>query len=317
MKLKDIKICVVGGGHWGKNHLSTLDKIGNLGGLVEKDNSLVSFYKKKYPYLYTYKSIESALEHNVHKGFVVATPAKTHFELTKKILIFGQSVLVEKPFSRNLKEAKILINLAEKKKLSLMVGHLLLFHGGVRKIKELLDKKTLGKINYIYINRINLGKVRDHEDVFWSLGPHDVAIINYLTDKFPTKVKSENHSFIQKNISDVQLTNFDFGNGLKAHIFNSWYNPFKEHRLVVIGSKGMIDFRDDDEKYLRLYEAKVDKNTLEILPSSSKFKKVRYKVGMPLEEELKYFIKNIKNNSKPEISGAKSAIEVTKIMSQA
>tara|TARA_S200000501_G_scaffold378401_1_gene440791 strand:+ start:4265 stop:5218 length:954 start_codon:yes stop_codon:yes gene_type:complete len=316
MKHNPIKICVVGGGNWGRNHLETLNKIGNLGGLVEKDELLIKEFKKKFPFIKVFKNVETALKENLFQGFIVATPAKTHFAISKQILMHGANLLVEKPFCQSLREAKILVNLAAKKKLCLMVGHILLFHDAVRKIKEFINKNRLGKINYIYINRLNLGRIRNFEDVFWSLGPHDVSIINYLLDKLPTKVKSESHSFLQKGISDVHITNLTFKNGIKAHIFNSWYNPFKEHRLVVAGSKAIIDFRDDEESFLRLYDMNINKKDFEILSTSKNFKNISFKKTKPLEEELTYFVKNIKQNRKAEISGPKSAIEVTKIMTQ-
>lgn len=316
MKFNDVKICVVGGGNWGKNHLNTLDKIGNLGGLVDENQALTKLYKKKFPYLKIFRSIDHALEEKIFQGFVVATPAKTHYELSKKILNSGCNLLVEKPFCETLRQAKSLANLALKKDLCLMVGHLLLFHGAIRKIKDIIDKKVLGKVKYIYINRVNLGKVRDFEDVFWSLGPHDVSIINYLIDQAPSKINSTSHSFLQKGISDIQITNLIFGNDLKAHIFNSWYNPYKEHRVVVIGSRGMVDFRDDKKSYLRLYEINAEKKDFGISNNSKNFKSVSFKKSMPLEEELKYFIKNIREKKQAIISGPKSAVEVTKIMSQ-
>tara|TARA_A200000113_G_C8871391_1_gene356823 strand:+ start:3933 stop:4886 length:954 start_codon:yes stop_codon:yes gene_type:complete len=316
MKFNDVKICVVGGGNWGKNHLNTLDKIGNLGGLVDENQALTKIYKKKFPYLKIFRDIDHALEEKIFQGFVVATPAKTHYELSKKILNSGCNLLVEKPFCETLRQAKSLANLALKKDLCLMVGHLLLFHGAIRKIKDIIDKKVLGKVKYIYINRVNLGKVRDFEDVFWSLGPHDVSIINYLIDQAPSKINSTSHSFLQKGISDIQITNLIFGNDLKAHIFNSWYNPYKEHRVVVIGSRGMVDFRDDKKSYLRLYKINAEKKDFGISNNSKNFKSVSFKKSMPLEEELKYFIKNIREEKQAIISGPKSAVEVTKIMSQ-
>ena len=316
MKFNYVKICVVGGGNWGKNHLNTLDKIGNLGGLVDENQALTKLYKRKFPYLKIFRDIDHALKENFFQGFVVATPAKTHYELSKKILNSGCNLLVEKPFCETLRQAKSLANLALKKDLCLMVGHLLLFHGAIRKIKDIIDKKALGKIKYIYINRVNLGKVRDFEDVFWSLGPHDVSIINYLIDQSPSKINSTSHSFLQKGISDIQITNLIFGNDLKAHIFNSWYNPYKEHRVVVIGSRGMVDFRDDKKSYLRLYEINSKKKDFGISNNSKNFKSVSFKKNKPLEEELKYFIKNIREKKQAIISGPKSAVEVTKIMSQ-
>ena len=139
MKFNDVKICVVGGGNWGKNHLNTLDKIGNLGGLVDENQALTKIYKKKFPYLKIFRDIDHALEEKFFQGFVVATPAKTHYELSKKILNSGCNLLVEKPFCETLRQAKSLANLALKKDLCLMVGHLLLFHGAIRKIKDIID----------------------------------------------------------------------------------------------------------------------------------------------------------------------------------
>ena len=139
-----------------------------------------------------------------------------------------------------------------------MVGHVLLFTPAVKKIKEMLDKGEIGELQYLYSNRLNLGKVRTEENVFWSFAPHDIAIFQYLTDSFP-KINANGSTFLQKGIPDSTMTQLEYENGVKGHIFVSWLHPFKEHRLVVIGSEAMISFEDSlDEKPLKLYSKKIN-----------------------------------------------------------
>ncbi len=175
---RDKKVCVIGSGYWGSNHIKTLHELSMLGGLVEKDTELREKVKKQYPEIRIFSDLSEALDSELFLGFTVATPASTHFSLAKEILLSGLPVLVEKPFCLNLDEAKELINIAEKKKLCLMVGHLLLFHSAITNIKRVVSEECIGELMYIYSNRLNLGIVRTYEDVFWSLAPHDISIFS-------------------------------------------------------------------------------------------------------------------------------------------
>lgn len=311
------KVCVVGGGYWGKNHISTLNKLGSLYGIVESDLKLLDYYSKKYPKVNTYTDLDGALKNNFIDGFTVATPAHTHYEITKKILLKNKHVLVEKPIVLNVKEAQELRELANDRNINLMVGHVLLFHPAINKIKQLINKGELGKLQYIYSNRLNLGQVRTEENVFWSLAPHDISIFQYLTDSFPLKIDCKGSTFLQSGIPDSTITNFKYPNSIEGHIFVSWLHPFKEHRLVVIGSESMITFEDSSEKKpLKLYSKKINMDQGVPEKIDGPVKEIKYDSKMPLTEELKYFINHL-NGVKLDLANANHALEVTKILVQA
>ena len=308
------KICVIGGGAWGKNHIKTLGKLGVLGGVVDQDKNLLTQYKKEHPHIDIYTSLDEALKSDFD-GFIVATPAETHFKLAKKIITCKKDLLVEKPLTLSIEHAESLVSLARENNISLMVGHVLLFHPAIIKIKELIDLGKIGKLQYIYSNRLNLGKVRTEENVFWSLAPHDISIFQYFTDNsFPKNIKSRGSIFLQKGIYDSTLTTLEYEQGVNGHIFVSWLHPFKEHRLVVIGSEAMISFEDSkEEKPLTLYSKKID--LVNGIPEKIDGPKelIAYDDKMPLEAELEYFI----NTKKPLISNGKNGLDVVKILVEA
>ncbi|MAJ43813.1 MAG: oxidoreductase [Candidatus Marinimicrobia bacterium] len=309
------KICVIGAGYWGKNHIKTLNELGCLYAIVEPDNRLNQKNQTLYPNLKFYSNLEEAIDDFYIDGFIIATPAQTHFNLAKKIILRKKPVLVEKPFTLNLEDAEELKNLAEINKTNVMVGHVLLFHPAVQKIKEIIDLNKIGKLQYIYSNRLNLGQIRKEENVFWSLAPHDISIFQYLTNSFPTRITSNGGDFVQEGVHDTTITFFEYPENVKAHIFVSWLHPFKEHRIVVIGSRGMITFEDSVEgKPLKLYQKGfeiIDGDNLP-LKNDGPIEEIDYDMKMPLTEELKYFIGNMDKEYR--ISGIKNAYEVTKIL---
>ena len=159
------KICVVGAGHWGKNHIRTLYEMNCLHGVVEHEKNNRSLIKRLYSGIKIYSKTEEAIFDDFD-GFVIATPAETHFEISKKIIKSKKPVLIEKPMALSIKDANTIIQLAKENNVNVMVGHVLLFHPAIRKIKDMIDNNAIGKLQYIYSNRLNLGKVRTEENVF-------------------------------------------------------------------------------------------------------------------------------------------------------
>lgn len=307
------KICVVGGGSWGKNHIKTLNAMGNLGAIVEKNVDLINSYKESFPDLNFYDDLDDSFKKNYY-GYVIATPAETHFNIAKKILENKKHLLVEKPLTLSIDHAKNLVELADRNNVKLMVGHVLLFHPAVRKIKDILDSGKIGELQYIYSNRLNLGKVRTEENVFWSFAPHDISIFQFLINSYPIKIDATGSSFLQKGIFDSTVTTLKYERGISCHIFVSWLHPFKEHRIVVIGSEGMISFEDSAVgKPLILYSKKINiKNGIpEKIDGPQKL--IKYDKQMPLQAELEYFIKC----DKPIISDGKNGLNVVKILVEA
>tara|TARA_A100001037_G_scaffold293031_1_gene309132 strand:- start:25932 stop:26900 length:969 start_codon:yes stop_codon:yes gene_type:complete len=307
-------ICVVGGGYWGKNHIRTLNSLGHLGGMVDSNLSLIENYKKDYPKIKIFNELDEALSNNFFDGFVVATPAETHFKIAKKIINNNFHLLVEKPLTLSIDDAKELVELSKIKNINLMVGHLMLFHPAIRKIKKMIDENIIGDLQYVYSNRLNLGKVRTQENVFWSLAPHDISIFDFLIESTPKKIISNGSTFLQKGIPDSTITQLKYKNGVEGHIFVSWLHPFKEQRLVVIGSNAMITFEDSlDNKPLKLYTKKFDfeKGIPEKIDGPITL--IDYENKMPLSEELEYFCNHLDGN-KIKLSNGEHALRVTNIL---
>ena len=310
------KICVIGAGYWGKNHITTLERLNALNGIVEIDKTILESVLTMYPNVKGYSNLDDAIVDD-YDGFIIASPAKTHFEIAKTLIKNKKNILIEKPMVLSIEDAKTLVDFAEKQKVCAMVGHVLLFHPAIVKIKEMINNGDIGDLQYLYSNRLNLGKVRVEENVFWSLAPHDIAIFQYLTDSIPQKINANGSTFLQKGIPDSTITQIEYKNGVEGHIFVSWLHPFKEHRLVVIGSEAMISFEDSfDDKPLKFYSKKV--NIRGGIPEKidGPIKMIPFEKRMPLDIELEYFLKNL-NNSKPKISNINQGLEVVKILVEA
>lgn len=307
-------VCVVGAGYWGKNHIRILHELGFLGGIVESNKETLNRFAEQYPDVKGFLSLNEALQDKSFLGFTVATPAKTHYPVAKQAMEAGKHVLVEKPLALEKKHAEGLIHLSEKNNVNLMVGHVLLFHPAIKKIKELINKGKIGKLQYIYSNRLNLGQVRTEENVFWSLAPHDISVFQYFTNSFPTSIHASGSAFLQEGIHDSTLTQLKYPSGVEGHIFVSWLHPFKEHRLVVIGTEAMITFEDSSEgKPLKLYAKKIDMEKGIPEKIDGPVTLIDYEQKMALTEELQYFVSHL-DGKKPNIANGQHALEVTKIL---
>ena len=307
------KVCVVGAGYWGKNHIRTLNKLGSLYGIVDSNKETLSKYLNLYPKIKVYSNLEDSLVDN-YLGYTIATPADSHFEIAKTLILSKKHVLIEKPMTLTIEEAEELVILSNKMKVNVLAGHVLLFHPAIKKIKEMIVNGSIGELQYLYSNRLNLGKVRTHENVFWSLAPHDIAIFQYFTQSYPKLIRSNGNAFLQKGVFDSTITQIEYENAIKAHIFVSWLHPFKEHRLVVIGSEAMISFEDSIEgKPLKLYSKKFDLATGIPEKIDGPVQLIPYSKKMPLSEEIEYFINHL-NGKKLTYSNVNHGLEVVKIL---
>jgi UDP-2-acetamido-3-amino-2,3-dideoxy-glucuronate N-acetyltransferase len=310
------KVCVVGAGRWGMNHIKTLYNMSALGGIVESNSETLESLKITYPDVACYSNPHNALNDNFD-GFTVATPAPTHFTIAKQIIEAGNHILIEKPITLKSAEAEILADLAKEKNVNLMVGHVLLFHPAFSKIKSLLDDGSLGDLQYMYSNRLNLGTIRTEENVFWSFAPHDIALFQYFTNSFPNKISSRGVDILQDGIHDTTITTLEYPDRIMGHIFVSWLHPFKEHRFVIVGSKGMIRYEDSAEgKPLIFYDKSVEWKENIPSPRSGPTQSIEYDSAMPLTEELKYFVAHL-DDSPITICDPQSAIDVMRILESA
>jgi UDP-2-acetamido-3-amino-2,3-dideoxy-glucuronate N-acetyltransferase len=287
------KICVIGGGAWGENHIKTLRRMGKLGGVAENDPQRLNEILGKYKPVQGHNCIYDALKCG-YDGYIIATPAETHFPIGKILLEQKQNVLIEKPLSLCSSDSLNLVRISEENNSKLMVGHLMLFHPAIIKIKELIDEGAIGDLRYIYSNRLNLGKVRTKENVFWSLAPHDISILNYLTGSLPEEIKATGGCFLQRGIEDTVVANYSYPGHVGTHIFVSWLHPFKEHRLTVIGRRGMLVFEDSsDGKNILLYDSGIDFIDGRPVKRERPAQIISYESSSPLDNELDYFIEHL------------------------
>ena len=310
------KICVVGAGRWGKNHIRTLKELGCLAAIVESDENTLRELRDTYPGVASFNSIRDAVDEDLD-GFIIATPAHTHFEIAKFLIDHRKHLLVEKPLALTAADARLLDTLARENGVNLMVGHVLLFHPAIRKIKELIQGGKIGRLQYIYSNRLNLGTVRTEENILWSFAPHDISVFQFLIGKQPLAVESRGGIFLQPGIHDSTLSILRYPNNVVGHIFVSWLHPFREHRLVIIGSKGMFSYEDfPAERRLLFYEKGIDVIEGEPKKREGPTEIIEYEPKPPLTAELEYFAEHL--DGRPiDIADGRNAVEILEILEKA
>jgi len=309
-----VKIAVIGAGNWGKNHIKTLNSLNALGAIIEPNSEIQKKIKSQYPNTIVESLIDQTLISKMD-GIVIATPPATHLELAIQVLSLGKPVLIEKPMVLSNDEATVLKEHAVITKGKIMVGHLLLFHPAILKMKSLLEDGFLGNLQYIYSNRLNLGQVRANENVFWSFAPHDISIFQFMLNEFPSNVTSVGGAFLQEDIHDTSITYFKYPSGVQGHIFVNWLHPFKEHRLVMIGSKGSLHFEDSiSSKPLIYFKKNNGDSPLDLNQNSGE--SIEYDNDLPLTNELKYFMDCIQG-APIDRANLESGIEVIKILEMA
>ncbi len=310
------KICVIGAGKWGLNHVRTLYKLNALGAVIDRDGEALHFVSENYENCNTYKRLSNDIIKD-YDGFIIATDPSSHFELAKPIILCGKPLLIEKPLTLDYDSSKALCDMASENKVNLMVGHLLLFHPAFIKMKNLVNQGKLGEIQYIYSNRLNMGKFRSNENVFWSFAPHDISLFNYFFNEKPIAINSTGIDILQKGIHDSSITTFKYKGKKMGHIFVSWLHPFKEHRFIIIGSKGMLHFENSGKgKPLLFYDHKAEFNGLIPNLKSGEITEISYGNEKPLTSELKYFISKLDEGS-IEICSGNDGLKVIEILEQA
>jgi UDP-2-acetamido-3-amino-2,3-dideoxy-glucuronate N-acetyltransferase len=311
-------IALIGAGNWGKNHLRELNRLRVLQKVLDPSTSIIAERKKDFPDLDFVTDEKQIIDDPGIRAVVITTPAESHYELTKKYLLEGKDVLVEKPLSLTVKQAQELIDIAGKNSRILMVGHILQYHPAVIKLKELINQGDLGQIRYIYSNRLNIGKLRIEENVLWSFAPHDISLIMMFMDgEEPLKVSAFGGAYVRHSIADTTLTVLEFKNGIMGHIFVSWLHPFKEQKLIVIGSERMAVFDDISKEKLFIYPHKIkwEKGKIPVAQKAD-FNIVEFEQKQPLTEELLHFIHCIETRKTPRTDG-REGLKVLGILERA
>ena len=308
-------IALVGTGYWGKNLVRNFHDLGALTLICDKDEMSLARFKEQYPDVETCLALNDVLLRDDIKGLVIATPAETHYTVAREALLAGKHVFIEKPMALRQAEGQELIELARQQQRVLMIGHLLQYHPVFVRLKELVAGGELGRINYIYSNRLNLGKIRREENILWSFAPHDLSMILTLAGEEPESVIATGGNYLHHSIADVTTTHLEFSSGLRAHIFVSWLHPFKEQKLVVVGERKMAVF-DDMQPWgskLLLYPHEIKwKNNMPV-PAKAEPEHVDVPQDEPLKLECRHFLECIRNGKQP-VTDGEEGLRVLKVL---
>ncbi len=322
MSIKGKKtLALFGAGYWGKNLARNFFELGALHTICDTNEALLDTYQEKYSGIQLTTNIKQVLENPEITCAVIAAPAFLHHQLAKQCLLAGKDVYVEKPLCMNTEEAEELIQLAKKEGKILMVGHLLQYHACVKKLLELVGRGELGQLQYITSNRLNLGSYRTEENALWNFAPHDISVILALCGhQLPQKIRCVGQDYLSHGVADTTLTTLNFNNKVRAHIYVSWLNPFKEQKLTVVGSNGMAVFDDTKpwgEKLL-LYRNHVTWNNGRIPVANNKIEaeKIDPPQEEPLKQECLHFLECCSNRLNP-LTDGEEGLRVLKVLQAA
>ena len=309
------QIALVGCGYWGKNLCRNFYGLGALAAVVDATESGQATARSLAPNAIISDNFDDILGDDQIQGIALATPAETHAELAIQAMRAGKDVFVEKPMALSISDAEEMQKVANETGRILMVGHLLEYHPAVLKLREMIDSGELGKINYVYSNRLNFGKVRSEENALWSFAPHDVALILRLLGQSPVEVSASGGAYLTKGIADVTVSNLRFSDDSRAHVFVSWLHPYKEQRLVVVGDKKMAIFNDVNPfgEKLCIYPQSVELDGPLPILKKENAEFIEHANTEPLREECAHFLECMKSRKQP-LTNAQSGIDVLKVL---
>lgn len=288
------RVAVVGCGYWGRNLVRNFASLNALTAICDTDAAAVERMLGEYPHIAAI-DFASLLRREDVDAIAIAAPAADHFVLGREALQAGKDVLIEKPLALRVADAQELCAVADHLGAVLMVGHLVQYHPVFVRLKMIVDEGRLGRIQYVYSNRLNLGRFRREEDILWSFAPHDISMILALTGSEPDSVHATGAAYLHKNIADVTTTHLSFPGGERAHVFVSWLHPVKEQKLVVIGDRGMAVFDDgrDWGSKLALYPHRVDWIGRKPAPVLAEPEFIPVPAEEPLKLECEHFLECI------------------------
>ena len=301
------QIAVLGCGYWGKNLVRNFQALGVLALVCDPAESGRTTARQIAPGVTVAEAFEAALKDQTISAVAIAAPATMHYTLAKAALTAGKDVFVEKPLCLQLSEAGEVVSLAEKLGRILMVGHLLQYHPCVQMLHSLLAQGELGKLHYITSNRLNMGKIRREENALWSFAPHDISVILSLASgQMPDRVRCSGGEYLNHGVADTTLTTMRFGTGVRAHVFVSWLNPFKEQKLTVVGSTGIAVFDDTKpwaEKLVIYRQYLTWANGQVPTPNKLQGEPVKLPESEPLKNECQHFIECCTHRRTPRTDG--------------
>ncbi|HEY2603400.1 MAG TPA: Gfo/Idh/MocA family oxidoreductase [Thermoleophilaceae bacterium] len=314
------RIGVVGLGYWGPNLARNFDRLpgAELRWICDQSQEALDRFASSFPDARTATDLDELLADPELDAVVVATHVPSHAALAVRALGAGKHCFVEKPLAQSVAEAEQVVAAARETGRVLMVGHLLEYHPGVEKLKEITDSGELGEVHYLYSNRLNLGKLRPDENALWSLGAHDVSVLLHLAGgEEPSECHAFGESYMQPGIEDVVFCYLRFPSGLSAHLHLSWLDPHKERRFTVVGSKKMATFDDMEiERKLSVYDKGFDQKYEsygEYVTRSGDIWSPHVSNEEPLRIECRHFIERIADGGEPR-SGGESGLRVVRVL---
>lgn len=316
-----VTIGIVGCGYWGPNLVRNFHSLEGckVKTICDIDDKRLNYLTKLYPDVDSTKKIDGLIKDDNINAVAIATPVSFHYKQAYRALEAGKHVFIEKPMAASVKECKDLVEIAKKNDVILMVGHTFIYTAAVRKIREIIKRGDIGDIMYISARRLNLGLFQKDINVAWDLAPHDISIILYLMDEIPKSVNCQGKSHVNKGIEDVTTMSLDFKKGGFAIIQSSWLDPNKVREMIIVGTKRMILYNDNEPlEKIRIYDKRV-----EVPPHYDTFAEFVYsyhygdiytpyiKQDEPLRVETQHFIDSIMNGGVPESDGNEGLKVVT------
>lgn len=308
-----INVACVGAGAWGANLVRNFGTTGALQMVCDPDPSALKRAAKAFPEVRMVESYQEVLADDRIQAIVLATPAKTHATLAKDALRAGKDVFVEKPLALTLADGRELVELAARERRILMVGHVLRYHPAIVALDGLIARGDLGKLQYVYSNRLNIGKFRREENILWSFAPHDISTLIHLVGQVPVAVQASGGTYLQTGVPDVTMTHLEFANGVRGHIFVSWLHPVKEQRLVLVGERKMAVFDDLAKDKLVLYPHEVAWVDRAPVAHRGEPEVVSLTVEEPLAAECRHFLDCVEHRRTPRTDG-QEALRVLEVL---
>jgi len=314
-----ITVGVAGLGYWGPNLARNFARVpgAHLRWLCDRDDALRERVATAHPDAHQTADLDELLADEGLDAVVLATPVPTHADLAVRALEAGKHVFVEKPLAQSAADAQRAVDAAREAGRTLMVGHLLEYHPGVVKLKEIVDSGDLGDIRYIYSHRLNLGKLRADENALWSLGAHDVSVVLRLAGEEPTEMSARGESYVNPGVEDVVFGFLRFPSGIAAHLHLSWLDPHKERRFTVVGSRQMATFDDMAlERKITVYDKGFDESATsygEYITRSGEVWSPRVDNTEPLRAECEHFVASVREGTTP-VSDGESGLRVVRVL---
>lgn len=326
-----INIAVVGLGYWGPNLLRNLVSLEDVrvSVLCDADHKRAELSRRRFcagaKLVDDYRRVADDPD---IAGVVVATPIQTHFAVGRDLLSAGKHVFIEKPLARTVQECQALIDLAERSHRILMVGHVFQYNVCVRRIKQYLDEGALGKLLYIYSQRVNFGRIQDDVNALWSFAPHDVSIMDFWLAEAPLRVTARGFSYLNSRIEDVVFVTLEYPGGVGVHLHLGWLDPRKVRLMTLVGSKQMLVYDDVSlDAKLRIYDKGIVQLD-EFLDAPDSFARFQFQIrtgdlviptvqfGEPLQEETRHFVDCVRDGRQPLSDGA-SGLRVVRVLAAA